>query len=315
VGGAVALVLLIALAVPLLLWMNGRDSGGTGKNASGPGKDTPPAAQPISAQEYQTLLAEVDKSVAPAFTKLGGAKNPKAVGSAVDGIETALNQQIEALSKVVPPANAATAHADLLRGLEGLGDSVAETGSAAGAGEVCLGSSALARLSREAASDDVRSAQAALASADPAQPYQVGSFVPKKATDTNRRLKNGTFLKRVRSGQGQLKIENGGSTDAVINVVLGSAKSPTVSVYVRAKGKLTVSSIKDGTYRIYMTSGKDWDAKAKAFSRDCNFSRFEDTFKFSTTSSQYTIWTITLTPVAGGNAQTSDVDPDAFPGG
>ncbi|MFC6023231.1 hypothetical protein ACFP2T_44655 [Plantactinospora solaniradicis] len=315
-GGAVALVLLIALAVPLLLWMNGRGSDDpTGKNASGSGNDTPAAAQPISAQEYQALLAEVDKAVAPAFTKLGGAKNPKAVGSAVDGIETALNQQIEALSKVVPPANAATAHADLLRGLEGLGDSVAETGSAAGAGEVCLGSSALARLSREAASEDVRSAQQALASADPAQPYQVGSFVPKKATDTNRRAKNGTFLKRVRSGQGQLKIENGGSTDAVINVVLGSAKSPTVSVYVRAKGKFTVSSIKDGTYRIYMTSGKDWDAKAKAFSRDCNFSRFEDTFKFTTTSSQYTIWTITLTPVAGGNARTSDVDPDAFPGG
>jgi hypothetical protein len=119
----------------------------------------------------------------------------------------------------------------------------------------------------------------------------------------------------VRSGQGQLKIENGGSSDAVINLVLGSAKTPTVSVYVRAKGKHTVSSIKDGTYRIYMTGGKDWDGRAKAFSRNCNFQRFEDTFKFTTTSSQYTIWTITLTPVAGGNARTSEVDPNSFPGG
>ncbi|MGX7674779.1 hypothetical protein [Plantactinospora sp. DSM 117369] len=317
VGGAVAVVLLVALAVPLLIWAGNRDSEGStsGRTASGQGGEPSPSAAPISAQEYQVLLAEVDKAVAPGFTQLGAAKNPKAVGTAAGTIGRALDQQITALSGVVPPQNAATAHADLLRGLEGMVDSITETGSAAGAGEVCLGSSALARLSRDPAAEDVRTAQQALAAADPAQPYQVGTFVPKKTADSNRRLGNGAYLKRVRSGQGQLKIENGGSSDAVINLVLGSAKTPTVSVYVRAKGKHTVSSIKDGTYRIYMTGGKDWDGRAKAFSRNCNFQRFEDTFKFTTTSSQYTIWTITLTPVAGGNARTSEVDPNSFPGG
>ncbi|GIG92492.1 hypothetical protein [Plantactinospora endophytica] len=316
VGGAVAVVLLVALAVPLLIWAGNRDDDPpSNRSASGAGGEPSPSAAPISAQEYQALLAEVDKAVAPGFTQLGAAKNPKAVGIAAGTIGRALDQQISALSRVVPPQNAATAHADLLRGLEGMIDSITETGSAAGAGEVCLGSSALARLSRDTSADDIRTAQQALAAADPAQPYQVGKFVPKKTADGNRRLSNGAYIKRVRSGQGQLKIENGGSSDAVINLVLGSAKSPTVSVYVRAKGKHTVSSVKDGTYRIYMTGGKDWDARAKAFSRNCNFQRFEDTFKFTTTSSQYTIWTITLTPVAGGNAQTSEVDPNAFPGG
>ncbi|WP_422774448.1 hypothetical protein ACN28C_17230 [Plantactinospora sp. WMMC1484] len=316
VGGAVAVVLLIALALPLLFWVNNRGSDGSPSNgsAAGPGGEASPSASPVSAQEYQALLAGVDKAVAPGFTQLSAAKNPKAVGIAAGTLGRALDQQITALSAVVPPENAAGAHADLLRGLEGMVDSISETGSAAGAGEVCLGSSALARISRDASADDVRSAQQALAAADPAQPYQVGGFVPKKTTDGNRRLGNGAYLKRVRSGMGQLKIENGGSSDAVINLVLGSAKTPTVSVYVRAKGKHTVSSIKDGTYRIYMTGGKDWDGKAKAFSRNCNFQRFEDTFRFSTTSTQYTIWTITLTPVAGGNARTSEVDPGDFPG-
>ncbi|AVT40343.1 hypothetical protein [Plantactinospora sp. BB1] len=317
VGGAVAVVLLVALAVPLLIWAGNRgsDDPPSNRTASGQDGEPSPSAAPISVQEYQALLAEVDKALAPGFTQLGAAKNPKAVGAAAGTIGRTLDQQISALSNVVPPQNAATAHADLLRGLEGMVDSITETGSAAGAGEVCLGSSALARLSRDPAAEDVRTAQQALAAADPAQPYQVGKFVPKKTADSNRRLSNGAYIKRVRSGQGQLKIENGGSSDAVINLVLGSAKTPTVSVYVRAKGKHTVSSVKDGTYRIYMTGGKDWDARAKAFSRNCNFQRFEDTFKFTTTSSQYTIWTITLTPVAGGNAQTSEVDPNSFPGG
>ncbi|MDG4788268.1 hypothetical protein O7626_20390 [Micromonospora sp. WMMD1102] len=317
VGGAVAVVLLVALAVPLAIWAasRGSDDPPANRNTSGQGAEPSPSAAPVTAQEYQALLAEVDKAIAPGFTQLGAAKNPKAVSAAAGTIGRTLDQQITALSGVVPPENAATAHADLLRGLEGMVDSITETGSAAGAGEVCLGSSALARVSRDPAAEDVRTAGQALAAADPAQPYQVGAFVPKKTADGNRRLGNGSYLKRVRSGQGQLKIENGGSSDAVINLVLGSAKAPTVSVYVRGKGKHTVSSIKDGTYRIYMTGGKDWDARAKAFSRNCNFQRFEDTFKFTTTSSQYTIWTITLTPVAGGNARTSEVDPNTFPGG
>jgi len=322
VGGAVAVVLLAILAVPVLLWASRDSVGGTPSNRAGgstadaspsPTASPSPSATPISPPEYQALLAEVDKSVGDAFKKLGKAKNPKAVGAAVDDIESAVERQIRTLSAVTPPANVASAHADLLRGLEDLADSLAETGSAAGAGEVCVGSSALARLSRESSAEEVRAARQALATADPAQPYQVGDFIPKKTSDTNRRLSNGKFLKRTKSGLGQLKIENGGRNDAVINVVRSGSKSPMVSVYVRAKSKFTVTGVRDGVYQIYMTGGKDWDDSAKAFSRDCSFQRFEDSFRFTTTSTQYTIWTITLTPVVGGNARTSDVDPGSFP--
>ncbi|WDZ83820.1 hypothetical protein [Micromonospora cathayae] len=37
--------------------------------------------------------------------------------------------------------------------------------------------------------------------------------------------------------------------------------------------------------------------------------------RFTTTSRTYSGWTIFLTPVVGGNASTSTVDPDQFPGG
>lgn len=312
VGAAVAVVLLAVVAIPVLYFAN-RDPDRT-PTAGGPSGSTPsPSVTPISPQEYQQLLAEIDKSVGEAFTRLGAAKNPKAVRQAADALETAIESQRQTLAEVVPPPTVADAHEALLDGLEGLGRSAADTESAAGSGEVCLGSAAVARLSRDDAAEDLRSATQVLATADPAQAYQVGSFVPKKTADTNRRLSNGKYLKRTRGGAGQLKIENGGS-DAVINVVLGNSKTPAISVYVRGKGKFTVSGVRDGTYRIYMTSGKDWDPKAKAFARDCSFQRFEDTFQFRTTSTQYTIWTITLTPVVGGNARTSDVDPSTFPG-
>jgi hypothetical protein len=121
-------------------------------------------------------------------------------------------------------------------------------------------------------------------------------------------------VKRTRGGSGHLKIDNGGSSDAVISVVRSGSKRAAITVYVRARGKHTVTGVRDGTYRIYMSSGVDWDNRGKRFNRNCGFSKFDDSFKFTTTSRQYTIWSITLTPVLGGNASTSGVEPEDFPG-
>jgi hypothetical protein len=92
-----------------------------------------------------------------------------------------------------------------------------------------------------------------------------------------------------------------------------SGKKPTLTVYVRSKAKFTATGVADGTYRIYSATGQDWNASKKGFTRGCGFTKFDDTFKFTTTSTSSTIWQITLTPVANGNASTSSVDPDAFP--
>ena len=98
-------------------------------------------------------------------------------------------------------------------------------------------------------------------------------------------------------------------------MVKRGSKRAAITVYVRARGKFTVTGVRDGTYQIYMSSGVDWDSRAKRYTRNCGFSRFDDSFKFNTTSRQYTIWEITLTPVAGGNASTSGVEPENFPAG
>ena len=95
--------------------------------------------------------------------------------------------------------------------------------------------------------------------------------------------------------------------------VKGKNPKPVFTVYVRSKGSFTAKGIRSGTYRIYTASGADWNAAKKGFTRDCSFSKFDDTFKFTTTSVSASIWTVTLTPVVGGNASTSDVDPKSFP--
>ncbi|WP_327046107.1 hypothetical protein OG320_31300 [Microbispora sp. NBC_01189] len=99
-----------------------------------------------------------------------------------------------------------------------------------------------------------------------------------------RRLVNGTvLLSAIRGGRGALTVKNGGSHDGVF----------------------------------YFTTGADYDRGARAFTRDCGFSRFDDPLRFRTVYSAGRVswdnWTLTLNTVFGGNAGTSDVDPDAFP--
>jgi hypothetical protein len=214
------------------------------------------------------------------------------------------------LRKITPPDQVATAHDGLVTALQRFSAAI----SAGSTETVCSGSSATSWLSRETAANQVRAAAQALATADSAHPYKVGTSLPKAAKDPNRRLGNGRFLKRTASsGAGKLKIKNGGGSDGVISVVPSSAKQPTVVVYVRGKQSFTVRGVRDGTYRIYVSTGKDWDAKAKTFSRNCSFDRFDDSFKFRTTSTSYTIWEITVQAVAGGNATATAVGADEFP--
>jgi hypothetical protein len=101
----------------------------------------------------------------------------------------------------------------------------------------------------------------------------------------------------------------------VITLALG--RRPAFAVYVRTGAKHTVTGIQDGTYQVFFTSGTDWDLKARAFGRDCSFDRFDDRLGFETrqtsTQTRWSTWTIKLQPVLGGNASTSQVDPDDFP--
>lgn len=130
------------------------------------------------------------------------------------------------------------------------------------------------------------------------------------------RLPNGKLLTaRGLSGMGELTIDNGGSSDAV--VTLSKHKKATASVYVRKGKSYTVTGVPNGTYEVFVTDGADWDRKARAFGRKCAFWRFEDPVKFGIkrvgNETIYDTWSFTLQPVVDGTAATADVDPNDFP--
>ncbi|NUT09147.1 MAG: hypothetical protein HOQ38_01625, partial [Nonomuraea sp.] len=116
---------------------------------------------------------------------------------------------------------------------------------------------------------------------------------------------------RISGGRGVLKIKNGTSRDGVVTLVRGRTKA--ISIYVRARSSARVSDVRDGTYRIYFTTGYRFSSSKGRFTRSATYQRFNDRMRFRTTSSQYTIWTLTLNPVRGGNARTSSVNPKDFP--
>ncbi|WP_093620670.1 hypothetical protein [Actinoplanes philippinensis] len=272
---------------------------------------TAAAAPPLDPAAFQSSLDAADKELAAALGNLRKASTPRAVSGAADAFAQAVQTQASALSGVTAPAAATAAHSDLVSALSALESELTSVSSSADSRSVCTGGSASAALSRADAAADLRSAITALAAADPAAKYRFGSFLPAVTKDQNRRKANGTYLSRTTGGSGELKIDNGNNVDTVINLVKSGSKKPSVSVYIRGNKKVTTGRIKDGTYQVFMSSGTDWDGKR--FSRDCQFSKFDSPLKFTTTSRQYTIWELSLKVRLGGNASSSEVDPDSFP--
>ena len=126
---------------------------------------------------------------------------------------------------------------------------------------------------------------------------------------------NGSIISRsMGAGQGVLTIKNGRSQDAL--VVLTGANSPgnpLLAVYVRANNSTTIRNIADRIYDVYFTHGNDWEKYSKQFTADVSHMKFRDSLSFSTTSTQYTIYEITVHAVPEGTAATDYVSPDQFP--
>jgi hypothetical protein len=315
--------LLVLCGGPVLAYqaLRGSDSGtgstGTGATStrsSSPSPSVSPTPDAVSPDSYQQTLANLDHSAGPAFQAISGAHTPGAVQDAVKKLQESIFPAMNELRSLTAPAGVSSAHKDFLFALGAYYSSLTEVASAAGKRTVCAGSSALPRVTGSDQANQLRTTAQALGKADPAHAYKVGSFLPGASQEPNRRGGNGAVLKKTgKSGAGQLKIENGGQYDAVISMAPVNSKDAILMVYMHTGGSTTINGIRDGTYKIFMTSGSDWDSAAKVFTRDCDYQQFDDTFPY-TTSSTYTIWTIKLKKVEGGNASTSDVDPGSIPG-
>jgi hypothetical protein len=131
-------------------------------------------------------------------------------------------------------------------------------------------------------------------------------------------LSTGSFINKsafLSYGEGELTIENGLDLDAVaiLKLAQGAGAGNFIAVYIRSHDTFTLGRITDGTYTLYFMLGEDWDNELGEFTRRISRSRFEDPFTFKTTSTQYTVWSVTLHPVAGGTADTEPVPENEFP--
>ncbi|MDR7274130.1 hypothetical protein [Catenuloplanes atrovinosus] len=311
-AGVLVLVLLCAgvLAVP---WLVGNDPAGPDDQGRGGGPT--PAASPtpvaMTPGQYQAMLSAMDGAIQPAWDKMNKTTKPDDLSTAADELGEMLALQAEELERVTAPESVSDAHEQLVAALSALSTDVLDTSLSAEGSTLCTGSSAVNVVSRSQGGAAMRDASTALTAADPASNFKVGGWMPKALKEENRRPPNGNYYRQVRGGLGELKVDNGGDRDALVNLVKNGQSSPEMSFYVHAKGNFTATSINDGAYTIFVTSGSDFDGTR--FNRDCDFSKFDESITFETTAEQYTIWEISLQATTGGNASTSDVDPNAFP--
>ncbi|MFI7544180.1 hypothetical protein [Actinoplanes sp. NPDC049599] len=311
IGGSLVVLLALGCCGIVRVFGGGDDDSpqagrnGVAANVSG----GPTATGPLTPEQYVQALAASDAAIGATFSKLN-TSDTATFAKAAPAAASAIRAEADKLRATQPPSGAAPAHGQLTLELESLGDMVEET---AAAKQECPAASPWVAVLQSGWADGIREDAKKLAAADAT--FKFGTFLPAAPKETKRRLKTGTFLKRSSTGgSGHFKIKNG-ADDTTVSLVptKGKKPKPVLTVYVRGGGTFTAKGVRDGTYRVYTASGEDWDKGKKGFTRDCSFSKFDDTFKFTTTSFSASIWTITLTPVVGGNASTSDVDPNSFP--
>jgi len=123
------------------------------------------------------------------------------------------------------------------------------------------------------------------------------------------------FLNELSRGEkSRLRLKNQKELDIV--VVMCSSQQPNTplaAIYVRSSESHTVMKVPEATYVLYYILGQDWDEEEKKFLEEVGHFRFSDEFRFSESSSKYTIWTITFGVVKGEGAPVRTVNEDEFP--
>lgn len=311
-GGRAPWAAVALLAAGLLL----AACGGAARDASVSGDAPGKRQRGASPESYRQALVSATKPVSAALAGIPSAKALKALSQRLAQAEQAAGGAADQLEQVSPPDDVRAEHADLVQAFRQLNADLGSLRDAVEGRALCASSAAMARLGTSDGPVAVRDASQAMAAKGGAQGYRLDLAFPATPKEQSRRLPNGQFVRPgSRTGRGELTIANSSDSDYVVTLALG--RRPALSVYVRKGSKDKVTGIRDGTYRIYTTTGVDWDPKSRAFTRDCTFERFEDSFKFQTTETatrtEWTTWEITLEPAAGGNAQTREVDPSDFP--
>jgi hypothetical protein len=280
-----------------------------------PGASAPasPAGTPMSPDEYQQALTDLDRDLTPLVQAVTATNRYAAASEAARRLQAKVETDAAGLDRIVPPAPVRVAHQHLLKAVHELSTDAGIVADQAHRQLVCLGGTALARWTQSSGAVWLRAATKELASADPAHVYKVGGFMPDLTQDGDRHLGTGTVLKKPgHRGPNEMKISNTGTLDAVLILAPQGSKSATLIVYVGKGATYRGTGIPDATYEMYQVSGKDWDSGAKAFGRYCAFERLEGTIELTSSAREYTEGQLTLVP-AESPFNADGVDPDSLP--
>ncbi len=152
--------------------------------------------------------------------------------------------------------------------------------------------------------------------------YRTAS-IEQKPIPEKKGLKNGTVLAKNNldlKGLGTLKIDNGTSNDSVVKFITTETGRLVYFVYISANSSYTIENISDNSYKVLFSSGTNWDGKV--FTKNRSNQSFDDkidyiTYTYSDSEyehTKYTTYNLTLNPVIGGTAQTSEIDKNIFDG-
>lgn len=127
------------------------------------------------------------------------------------------------------------------------------------------------------------------------------------------------FGKGIYGGNATLTIKNGASSDAIVCLFSVAANRTIRNEYIQKNSSFTMDNIQKVYYKIRVFYGNDWNPEVNSpcgskgyFESDIHFSEFEDTEFFEDDESGYTVATVTLYTVSGGNAQTTSISQSDF---
>ncbi|CAN5436321.1 hypothetical protein BH10ACI2_BH10ACI2_01610 [soil metagenome] len=127
----------------------------------------------------------------------------------------------------------------------------------------------------------------------------------------------GTVLARTGGrGLGQLNVSNGLGVDAIVRLRDSNTGKTVREMYVRTRDRSTLSGIAPGDYEIVFSTGYDYSASTKTFTRSASYEKFDRIFTFTQTreasGTRYDIAEITLDKVVNGTLTSSAINSSDF---
>ncbi|WP_405063478.1 hypothetical protein OG474_18045 [Kribbella sp. NBC_01505] len=275
-----------------------------------PQTSTTPTVTSLSPVGYRKAIANSETNLIRGVQRAMKAPTMAAFDQARAELADAIARQRHDLGQIEPPSTARTGHSQALTAFDEYPGTVTTNLAKSGETKTGCGLPKAAAVRLYQAKTGIRESVIALStevnkSLGKGTNYGLRMTPPalKPPPQMTGRGSNGQIIQRSGArGAGTLQITNNGSADVVVVVANSVPRQPQVTIYVRHDSKANVHGIR-GSYWVFFKSGTAWDGVSRQFTEDCSFSKYDDRFdgKFD--------WTITLSPVIGGNASTSDVDP------